>query len=684
MTFESCLEGIARFSVRRPWTILISASLLAIASLVAAQNIRLKTSNLDLVDANLPEVRRFLDVTEQFGTPNVLVVVLEGNDPAQLRTAAKRIAETIERSPMVRSVMYCLPFSAEALELIGVNPYLTSTDGGLQFIFVQPRDERSDIVALDPFVAEIRGILRDPAVAIPGVKTGITGIPVYALDDRDVIQGDIAKLSAISFLLVLIIFLLGFGKFRRPVLATVAFIFAMAITIGLISIYPGHLTLLSASFASILTGLGIDYGIHIVDRVEEALAAGVAETDAISQSVGAISRGLTAAALTTAAGFFSLVASGFHGFEELGIIAGAGILVCLGAMVTILPALLAIFARDEHRQPDRSNRIGNLLASVARLRFPGPVLLILTIPAMIKMSPGFDADYLNLQPIGSEAVRLERQMVARSEYSPQFAIFVADTKERARELTCKLIENETVGAIRSINDLESLTMLFGSIEAIPAAIREQFVNRAGQYAVYAYPAGDVWNEGVRERFIASMRALDPNVTGMPFIGDFMIEQSWRALRTTTVLASAILMVIVGWTFRRPAVAVLAMVPTILSLIWMLALMRLLRIPLNPLNVMALPILIGIAIDAGVHIVSRFLAENGDVAATIAGTGRSVFLTSLTTIAAFGTLALTTHRGLRSFSLAITIGVTAALVFSITVLPWLLRVMSSRVVPPPSR
>ena len=108
-----------------------------------------------------------------------------------------------------------------------------------------------------------------------------------------------------------------------------------------------------------------------------------------------------------------------------------------------------------------------------------------------------------------------------------------------------------------------------------------------------------------------------------------------------------------------------------------ALMRLFGVAFNPLNVMALPVVLGIAVDDGVHVVHRFLAERGDLARTLAGTGRSVVLTSATTLAAFGTLALTSHRGLASFAIALIVGVASALALSVLVLPVLLDALRVR-------
>jgi predicted RND superfamily exporter protein len=93
--------------------------------------------------------------------------------------------------------------------------------------------------------------------------------------------------------------------------------------------------------------------------------------------------------------------------------------------------------------------------------------------------------------------------------------------------------------------------------------------------------------------------------------------------------------------------------------------------------------LGIAVDDGVHITHRFLEETGDLQRTLAGTGRAVLLTSLTDVAALGSLALTRHQGLASFALALTAGVTAGLVLSLLALPPLLALSRSRLLAPSS-
>jgi predicted RND superfamily exporter protein len=316
------------------------------------------------------------------------------------------------------------------------------------------------------------------------------------------------------------------------------------------------------------------------------------------------------------------------------------------------------------------------------LRLQHPALAVgLVIAALVSAfvrPPAFDGDYLHLQPRDSEAVRWEREMVSRSDLSPQFAVLVTDSKERARELSDALLDAEGVGEVRSIADLEEAGASDGAVD-VPTAYRALLESPRGGYAVYAYPEEDVWDPAASRAFRSTLRSLDPEATGMPFLGAFMIDQSRRALRVTSLLGSILLVGCVLADFRRPLPALLAVVPALLSVAAMNGLMALWGGSWNPLNVMALPMVLGIAVDDGVHMMHRFLEEAGDLRRTLAGTGRAVLLTSLTDVAAFGSLALTAHRGLASFALALVAGVSAGLVLSLLVLPPLLAAARSRLV-----
>jgi len=678
---ERLFGRLAEAATARPWWFVAGALALAAASLVlAAFRLELKTSNLDLVDPDLPVVARFRDFAQNFGTPNMLVVVLQGEDPGRLRAAADRAAAAIRGAQGVRAVFARLPYEPSSLPF-GADPYFTSKDRKLYFLFVQPTDPESSAATIAPFVQAVRE--RVAAAHLGdleggGIHAGLTGLPQYALDDRDIIQRDTSRLSALSFLLVLFLFAAGFAELIRPILASAALAVTAALVLGFVAFVPGHLTLVSATFFSSLFGLGIDYGIYVADRFEERLADGWARREAIVGAVRELGPGLLTGAITSAIAFYAMVFSGFRGFEELGVIGGTGLMLALFLMTSLLPALLMLAGggRRRRERPLAERRIGRVLAAAQHPALAAGLALVI-LGGLAAGLPPFDGDYLNLQPRDSEAVRLEREMVERSVYSPQFAAFLVASPRAAKAVAEKLRGLDTVGTVRSSADLALLDAFARPIPAEREAFRSAFEGRDGRLAVYAYPAGNVWDPEFEARFLQQMRAVDPEVTGMPVLGRFMIDRSKRALWITAALSALAVILLIVVDLRHPVWSALALLPTVLGVAGMLGAMRLFGIPFNPLNVMALPVILGTAEDNGVHMVHRFIQERGDLFRTMAGTGRAVLLCALTTIVGFVSLAFTSHRGLASFALTLTFGITSALLSSMFVLPPLLRFVGPR-------
>jgi hypothetical protein len=85
--------------------------------------------------------------------------------------------------------------------------------------------------------------------------------------------------------------------------------------------------------------------------------------------------------------------------------------------------------------------------------------------------------------------------------------------------------------------------------------------------------------------------------------------------------------------------------------------------------MALPMIVGIGIDDGVHIVHRWRHEGkGKVLTVFASTGKAILLTSLTTMLAFGSLIFSIWRGFGHLGAALFLGVGACFLTTVVILP----------------
>ncbi len=112
-----------------------------------------------------------------------------------------------------------------------------------------------------------------------------------------------------------------------------------------------------------------------------------------------------------------------------------------------------------------------------------------------------------------------------------------------------------------------------------------------------------------------------------------------------------------------------MVPLILGTVWMVGVMKLLGMKLNILNVMAVPLILGIGIDDGVHIIHRYRIEGKNKLRIIfSSTGKAVLLTSVSTFLAFGSMGFATYKGIASLGITLSIGIVACYLTTIVVLP----------------
>jgi hypothetical protein len=136
-------------------------------------------------------------------------------------------------------------------------------------------------------------------------------------------------------------------------------------------------------------------------------------------------------------------------------------------------------------------------------------------------------------------------------------------------------------------------------------------------------------------------------------------------------ALAAVMIVTFVTLRRVGDTLLAVVPLGLGVIWTIGAMWLCKLQFNLANLITVPLIIGIGLENGIHMVHRF-REEGEGGAKLAasGTGQSVTLFSLTTMVGFGSLMVAKHYGIFSIGLLLTVSVGSVLVASLTILPLL--------------
>ena len=209
---------------------------------------------------------------------------------------------------------------------------------------------------------------------------------------------------------------------------------------------------------------------------------------------------------------------------------------------------------------------------------------------------------------------------------------------------------------------------------LPEGLVTRFVGQDGKFLLRIYSKANIWNMEAMEQFVRDMRSVDPRVTGNPlqtYEASRQMKNSYIRAAWYTLAAMLVVLLFDFCSFRH---TLLAMVPLALGMIQMCGILGLLDIPLNPANMIVLPLLLGIGIDDGVHIVHDFRRQEGRFRIS-PSTANAVLLTSLTTMVGFGSLMIADHRGLQSLGRVLTIGVSCCLFSSLIILPAILRLFT---------
>jgi predicted RND superfamily exporter protein len=136
-------------------------------------------------------------------------------------------------------------------------------------------------------------------------------------------------------------------------------------------------------------------------------------------------------------------------------------------------------------------------------------------------------------------------------------------------------------------------------------------------------------------------------------------------------ATIAILAVLFLTFRNLRDGLLILVPLVLAALFTIAAGVLMNMPLNMANILVLPLIFGLGVDNGIHVVDRY-HRGGDVGQLMhSSTPRAVMLSTLTTIGTFAALMLSPHQGTASIGLLLSTAVALLLVFTVFVLPVLL-------------
>ncbi len=697
---------------------LIVAPLILLAGVWAAATIRLQTELLPLMPQDLPTVRGLTLFQQHFSSAQDVTVVLTNPAAAgdlnrrlrdlpgveatyvlggrQLDSAVQSVAWIIANLPPEKFARFRSLFTpaeldrrletarqnlAGAVDLpeaamvrldpLGILPWLRdeagitapSIEANAAAIVVRSRQELRTFEQCQRFVDSVRSIVGDQGL--------LTGRPAFMAENSRSMRRDMLRMVAVSGALVALVFWLAY----RSVAALMWMLPLQAISIlaGVLAarLVFGELNVLSIGFAAILLGLGIDYCVVVY----HFCATGEGNWNRLRLAVWM-------SAATTVAAFAALHFSRFPGLNQLALLVSVGLLTMAWLATTLLPVALR---RRRESVPawveTISDRWGAWVARRRHWIVGGALVGACCLPGL-RQYRFYDPDLRRLRPADSEAYRgldLLQQMRGRDdgvdvilpvEAAKDFALRPREEFLEKNRAQWQPGNSEAVRAAleRAGFDADwgrATTRLLEMLDAWDFREPRLFLsNVSGNLALVRVPAGQELPGGaspvnwpmlateLKRTIVEDFRKLSALILGAVLALCWWTHRSWRG---------------VLWQATGLAVAAAGL----------FALMFVTRETMTLMSLLALPLVAGLAVDYGLHMVLTLEEHGGDVRRALRQLSAPLAVMAITSVIGFGSPLVTRQPMLQNFGMVMMLGILSAAVSGLLVLPALYGVLRER-------
>lgn len=617
-------------------------------------------------------------------------------------------------------------------------PYYTDPDSTVLVVEVFPTQGSVDLDYSRAMLEDVQGVVEatNPRDYASDLQVFYGSNIKNRIDEYETVRSDILGTALYGVGGVFLIILLYFRSFTAALLVATGLFSSLTWTFGVTYLAIGQLNTITGFLFVILFGLGIDYGIHAFVRYRETRQAGLDREAALHRMVCGTGSALRTTAVTTSVAFFSLMLMDFRGFSELGFIAGVGLIFVFLAMVVVLPALVILAEEigvlriqrvpektlDFERRPFRHARAvlvaGGVLTLAAGYGFTQvdfqydfTELRVVTEERREVGEKTRDVFTLSESPAvvltdsprqAEEVMEAVREHTRSDTLTPTvdrvravYSLVPENQRERLEQIReiRRLVREEAEGVLegeekRRMERLESYLAVDEPFtwEELPRNDKRQFTTKEGEMGDFVFiypdvPLRDGKNAILFREDIGTIttdagrtyHAASPNI-----ILAEMLTMVTREGKIAVGLTLGVVFLILLADFRSLRGALIVTTPLVIGIVWMGGMMQAFGMKLNLFNIVVVPSVIGIGVDAGVHLFHRYLEEGpGSLYLVLRTTGLAVAVATLTTITGYSGLILATHPGLQSIGELAVIGLSTTFLSAILILPALVELAVAR-------
>lgn len=512
----------------------------------------------------------------------------------------------------------------------------------------------------DPADYRDAGIVVDRIAAVLATMApncGMAGTPAYIVETHERLNDDLTIALGLAIVLVTLLFSFLYHIGWLAVIMLLPVGIGIAWGLAAYSLIRPELTLLAAAVPTLLVGIGIDHCIHMIQACRHSINKdGLSRETAVLSAWRRLLGPITVASLTTIATFCALATAKLQGFADLGL---SGALVSIGVYLACISLLPIILLSCPERWLSGKAVLGAALRGFApwvkahATAISTMAILITAVAAYaasnlqvlsdIRELEGDDIQARVLQTRIAEEYGLSASpLLVRFEDDLDAAEFMAD--EQRPKSIASLVDVPDVDGLVQVHSVEN-PFIRGNFKAITWDIEHQ-IERLG--------LGD-WQ-----------------LSGAPTMNARIDELLYADIRFVLPLAAALIFLVLVIGTLSVSLPFIVLLPLVLSLIWVAGAMSLGGAAASVVTAAIIPMVLGIGVDGGVHLLASWRRHNGDLAVVFAETGLAVVVTIATSIAAFGAFIAASSPSLIQFGAQAAGALFGCLLVTLFILPIILQ------------
>lgn len=655
-----------------------------------------------------------------------------------LQLSPDELAEVFRDHPVYEGLIVDKSQSAAALQLLfKPNRQLQALEEKITELKMQrlnnglDDEQRAELTRLEsqaePLLSELRETRNREVESIierikPYEKNAdiyLGGIQVLGYELVKIIKNDLLVFGAAIAATVCLVLLLLFRSLRWVLIPALCCFCSVTMTVGLFGLLSLKATVISSSFIALQLILTLAIVIHLIVQYREDLRENpeMEQRKLILLSLRRKIAPCFYAGLTTSVGFGSLLLSGIEPVIAFGWMMVVAMLVSIACSLLLLPAAHSLFEREKIRERNSIFRwlINNCQHSAqnhGRTLITGSLLLsAAAISGLFLLNVEnsfinyFDKDtrvhrelsYVDQEFGGSTPLDIVYDIPPAQQ--AKLPALSANTVQTLQKIQHRLEQHKGVGTTLSvvnftelakqINDDKplteyELTALYWSLdEAVRKDLVGSFFDPDRQQLRISTRIKDS-TEGLNRKALKAgiendFRELgiapsEIQLSNLFILYQDMLERLFSSQILTLAVVFAVLCLMFGIIFRSLRIALIAILPNILSALTVLGSMGWLGVPLDFMTITIAAIAIGIAVDDTIHYIHRYQAElNQDdpLARTHNAVGYALLYTSLIVMCGFSLLAFSDFTPSVMFGIFTSLAMAIAMLSNLTLLPALL-------------